>query len=148
MTINYEGTIVGYTETGMNYVKDHISSEFTIIRMDAFAYPVQGTPSVQELRRLGMQMFDYVISATVPDSLKVVTLGKLVETEQKTGTVKYKYQSIVPSWRIDMAIGKYCTLSFDNFKIHYFKKIVWELKEYNSVQQTKLLYDIWFGQKN
>jgi hypothetical protein len=148
LTINYEGTIVGYTETGMNYVKDHISSEFTIIRMDAFAYPVQGTPSVQELRRLGMQMFDYVISATVPDSLKVVALGKLVETEQKTGTVKYKYQSIVPSWRIDLAIGKYCTLSFDNFKIHYFKEdSLGAQRVYSAIQQTKLLYDSWFGQK-
>lgn len=148
LTINYEGTIVGYTETGMNYVKDNISSEFTIIRMDAFAYPVQGTPSIQELRRLGMQLFDYNISATVPDSLKVVTIGKLIETEQKTGTVKYKYQSIVPSWRIDLAIGKYRTLSFDNFRIHYFKEdSVGAQRVLSAIRQTKLLYDNWFGKK-
>ena len=148
LTINYEGTIVGYTETGMNYVKDNISSEFTIIRMDAFAYPVQGNPSIQELRRLGMQLFDYNISATVPDSLKVVTIGKLIETEQKTETVKYKYQSIVPSWRIDLAIGKYRTLSFDKFRIHYFKEdSVGAQRVLSAIRQTKLLYDNWFGKK-
>ena len=145
LTINYEGTIVGYTETGMNYIKDNISSEFTIIRMDAFAYPVQGNPSTQELR---MQLFDYNISATVPDSLKVVTIGKLIETEQKTGTVKYKYQSIVPSWRIDLAIGKYRTLSFDNFRIHYFKEdSVGAQRVLSAIRQTKLLYDNLFGKK-
>lgn len=148
LIINYIGTIVGYTETGMNYVKDNISSEFTIIRMDAFAYPVQGTPSIQELRKLGMQLYDYNVSATVPDSLKVVTLGKLVETEKKNGTIKYKYQSIYPSWRIDLAIGKYCTLSFDNFRIHYFKEdSLGAQRVYSAIQQTKLLYDSWFGQK-
>ena len=148
LTINYEGTIVGYTETGMNYVKDHISSEFTMIRMDAFAYPVQGNPSIQELRRLGMQLFDYNIAATVPDSLKVVTIGKLLETEQKTGVVKYKYQSIVPSWRIDLAIGKYRTLSFDNFRIHYFREdSVGAQRVLSAIRQTKLLYDNWFGKK-
>lgn len=148
LTINYEGTIVGYTETGMNYVKDHISSEFTMIRMDAFTYPVQGNPSIQELRRLGMQLFDYNIAATVPDSLKVVTIGKLLETEQKTGVVKYKYQSIVPSWRIDLAIGKYRTLSFDNFRIHYFREdSVGAQRVLSAIRQTKLLYDNWFGKK-
>jgi hypothetical protein len=132
----------------MNYVKDHISSEFTMIRMDAFAYPVQGNPSIQELRRLGMQLFDYNIAATVPDSLKVVTIGKLLETEQKTGVVKYKYQSIVPSWRIDLAIGKYRTLSFDNFRIHYFREdSVGAQRVLSAIRQTKLLYDNWFGKK-
>jgi len=148
LTILYEGTIDGYTETGMNYVKDHISSEFTIIRMDAFAYPVQGAPSIQELRKLGMQLFDYTISATVPDSLKVVTLGKLVGNEQKNGAVKYKYQSIYPSWRIDLAIGEYSTLSFDNFTIHYLKEdSLGAQRVYDAIRQTKLLYDNWFGEK-
>lgn len=148
LTILYEGMIDGYTETGMNYVKDHISSEFTIIRMDAFAYPVQGAPSIQQLRKLGMQLFDYTISATVPDSLKVVTLGKLIGKEQKNGAVKYKYQSIYPSWRIDLAIGKYRTVSFDNFTIHYFKEdSLGAQRVYDAIWYTKLLYDKWFGEK-
>ncbi len=148
LTINYEGSILGYSETGMNYVKDHISPEFTIIRMDAFAYPLQGTPSLQALKSLGLQHFDYKISATVPDSLKAVAIGKLIEIEQKERTAKYNYQSILPSWRIDLAIGKYNTLSFDNFRIYFFKEdSIGAQRVYNTIHQTKLLYDNWFGKK-
>lgn len=79
---------------------------------------------------------------------EVVSIGKLIKTEQKTGGVKYKYQSIVPSWRIDLAIGKYKTLSFDNFKIHYFEEdSVGAQRVLSTIRQTKMLYDNWFGKK-
>ena len=149
LKINYEGMILGYTVTGMSYAKDKISPDFTILRMDAFAYPVKGMPSAAGMGELTLQSFDYSISATVPDSLKAVTLGKLVGAEQNEGTIKYKYESIVPSWRIDMAIAKYSTLSFDNLKVHYFEEdSAGAQRVYTALQQTKVLYDSWLGKKD
>jgi len=149
LNINFQGTILGYTETGMSYVKDHISPKLTLIRMDAFAYPVQALPSLQELRLTGMQYFDYALSVTVPDSLKAVTLGKLIKVETEANYKKYYYQSIMPSWRIDIAIGKYRTLQKKRFCIHYFQEdSVGAQSVLSSIERASELYNRWFGEKD
>ena len=43
ITVPYGGHIVGYTETGSVYIKDHVSNDFTIIRDDAYAFPGTGS---------------------------------------------------------------------------------------------------------
>src|SRR5438270_10005208 len=43
--IEYAGPLVGYVETGMLYVKDHVDPDFTILRREAGAFPVVGVPS-------------------------------------------------------------------------------------------------------
>ncbi|MHC1690013.1 MAG: M1 family aminopeptidase [Bacteroidales bacterium] len=147
--LHFQGTILGYTETGMSYVKDHISPKFTLIRMDAFAYPVQGLPSLQELKSKGMQYFDYNISVTVPDSLKAVTLGKLNKIETEANYKKYYYQNIMPSWRIDIAIGKYRTLKKERFFIHYFQEdSIGAQRVLSTIELANELFNRWFGKKN
>ncbi|HEY4756176.1 MAG TPA: hypothetical protein VIH28_08985, partial [Ignavibacteriaceae bacterium] len=53
LIIEYEGYLLGYTETGMNYVRDKIDAEFTILRPDCKAYPELGYPSEKINRAAG-----------------------------------------------------------------------------------------------
>jgi len=150
ITLQYNGSVLGYAETGMKYVKDHISPDFTIIRMDAFSYPVLGRPSDEDLRASASNnFFDYNIAITIPDSLNAVTLGKLIGVSKQGNQTRYVFQSIQPSWRMDVAIGKYATLKKDNFNIHYFKKdSIGALRVLRAVEQTSELYNCWFGKKD
>ncbi|MFA6335138.1 MAG: M1 family aminopeptidase [Bacteroidales bacterium] len=150
LTLRFNGYVLGYAETGMKYVKDHISPEFTIIRMDAFSYPVLGRPSVEDLRASATNnFFDYNISVTIPDSLNAVTLGKVTQVSKHAKQTRYAYQSIQPTWRVDVAVGKYATLKKNNFNIHYFKEdSAGARRVLRAVEQTSELYNSWFGKKD
>jgi hypothetical protein len=120
--IEYEGHLFGYTETGMNYVKDNIDPNFTLLREDCYAYPVQGVASLKKNREAGFPDFNYTVTVRVPRGLRVVNGGKLI-SEKRTGELtEYVYASLKPSWRIDIAIGKYTTISNRNFYIHHFSE--------------------------
>jgi len=150
LTLRFNGYVLGYAETGMKYVKDHISPDFTIIRMDAFSYPVLGKPSVGDLQSsVSNNFFDYNIAITIPDSLNAVTLGKPIEVIKHAKQTRYVYESIQPTWRIDVAVGKYATLKKNNFNIHYFKEdSIGAHRVLRAVEQTSELYNSWFGKKD
>lgn len=149
LIVKYAGPVLGYSETGMSYVKDHISPEFTIIRMDAFTYPVQSSPSIKDLRMSGMQYFNFKISVTVPDSLKVACLGKLIKTESRKDKKKYSFESVKPSWRMDIVIGKYKTLEKENYKVYYFPEdSIGAQNVLSAIEKTSRLYSRWFGEKD
>lgn len=122
LQIEYEGHLFGYTETGMNYVKDNIDPGFTLLREDCYAYPAQGVPSLKKNQEAGFPDFNYTVTVRVPPGLRVVNGGKLI-SEKKVGELtEYVYASLKPSWRIDIAIGKYATISDRNFYIHHFSE--------------------------
>ncbi|MCX6303498.1 MAG: M1 family aminopeptidase [Bacteroidetes bacterium] len=144
--LEYEGYLVGYTETGMSYVKDNIDPSFTILRMDCFAYPVPSKPSFAGLKEL-RQNFDYKISIEVPDSLTVINGGKLIAKNKFNGTTEYIYQNIKPACRIDIAIAKYSTLVEKGFFVHYFPEDSTGAKSLSeAVRKVYTLYTTWFGE--
>ncbi len=121
--IKYEGTLLGYTETGMTYVHDNIDPQFTILRMDAYAYPIVATTSWAKNQAQGLTYFDYVVSVTIPDSLNAVNGGELVEKSSiEKGKIKYTYKNFKPAWRIDLAIAKYSTITSGGLAVHFFRK--------------------------
>lgn len=68
--IDYAGHLLGYTETGMSYITDRISPEFTLIRMDTYAYPIINKPVTAFLiNNIRNHLFHYDIVVTVPDTL-------------------------------------------------------------------------------
>ena len=71
LQLRYDGHLLGYAETGMAYVRDHIDLSFTILRDDAFAFPHVGYPSVAANRRAPFPSYDYLARITVPESLVV-----------------------------------------------------------------------------
>jgi len=151
--IEYEGQIGGYVDAGYPYIKDHISEEFTIIRLESFAYPVIGYPSEKALYESIMKYFkkgfDYSIEVTVPKELVVANGGKLVSKTSENGMVTYIYKNIKPAWRMDVCVAKYGTLEDKDsgLKIYYLindesaaKKVL------DAMRRSHILFTKWFGE--
>jgi len=147
ITIDYSGYLAGYTETGMNYVRDKIDPEFTIIRPDCEAFPTIGYPSVQARRSAGAApSFDYRLNVTVPDSLVVVNGGQLIGRESRDGHTTYHYKNIKLAWRIDIAIAQYKALELGKLKVWYFEKDSLGARNLlRSAERTLELYSRWWG---
>lgn len=147
LQIEYEGHLFGYTETGMNYVKDNIDPGFTLLREDCYAYPVQGVPSLKKNQEAGFPDFNYTVTVHVPPGLRVVNGGRLI-SEKKVGELtEYVYASLKPSWRIDIAVGKYATISDRNFYIHHFSEdSAGAHQVMNYLNKAVDRYTAWMGQ--
>lgn len=120
LRIGYDGYLLGYAETGMLYVKDRIDPEFTILREDAYVYPIPGYPSHTSMRQhvIGWS-FTYSARVTVPRDLIVANGGRLDGTSSEGDRVTFQYTSVKPSWRMDFAIAKYGNLSSDAARVFY-----------------------------
>lgn len=143
----YDGYLCGYSEA-MLYVKDHVDSDFTIIRPDCYAYPEVGVPSWKANRASGLQSFDYLIKVRVPDSLVVANGGKLVSKTRQNGFVTYSYQNLKPAWRMDAAMAKYDLLedSQNNLRVFHFPKDQEGAKAaLGAMKNSQELYTSWFG---
>jgi len=147
LIIEYEGYLLGYTETGMNYVRDKIDAEFTILRPDCKAYPELGYPSEKINRAAGFSpSFNYTIKIHVPDSLVAVNGGALISKETKDGYSTYTYKNTKLAWRIDIAIGKYKILENPLLKIYYLENDSAGAETvFNYAQRTLSLYSEWWG---
>jgi len=148
ISIQYEGYLLGYSETGMRYVKDRVDEEFTIIRPDCKAYPEVGYPSWRVTRAAGLQSFDYLVNVTVPESLVVANGGKLVGRVSNNGLVTYSYRNIKPAWRIDIAIAQYGILEdkVNRLRVFHFQEDKeGALMVLDALKETMKLYTKWFG---
>jgi hypothetical protein len=148
LRIQYEGCLLGYTETGMSYVKDRIDENYTILRPDCQAYPELGVPSWKINRSAGQQNFDYQVTVTIPDSLVIANGGLLINKIVKNGEAIYTYKNIKPAWRIDIAIAKYGIMEDKENKLKVFYFPVDEQGAQNvlrSLKETLRLYSTWFG---
>ncbi|TVQ07369.1 MAG: hypothetical protein EA361_18470 [Bacteroidetes bacterium] len=119
--IDYGGHLLGYTETGMRYITDRVSPEFTLIRMDAYAYPIISKPaSAFLINNIRTHLFDYDIVVRVPDTLMVASGGRLQsKIPEADNTITYRYASKKPAWRIDIAIAPYNQLNSEVLDIFY-----------------------------
>ncbi len=121
IALAYDGYLLGYPETGMLYVKDRIDPAFTILRPDARAYPTLGYPSMAATRAAGFApSFHYRTRITVPDTLEVAALGRLVDRQASEGMATYVYESQQLAWRMDFAIARYEVLERDGHRVFHF----------------------------
>jgi hypothetical protein len=146
VVLEYEGHLLGYTETGMLYTKDHIDPAFTIIRMDVNAYPRIGYPSRAVNRAAGLPDYTFRAAVTVPESLQVANLHRLVERRAAEGMATYIYESLEPSWRMDFAIAKYEVLEGQGLTLFHFAEDAEGAKRViDAVAACLELYAEWFG---
>lgn len=146
LKIEYSGHILGYSEMGYKYIKDHISPAFTIIRNDIKAFPLPGVPSRKINTNISLPSFTYLANITVPDSLVVANGGELLQRKTENGFITYTYKSLVPSWRMDFAISDYNQLKGDGIRIFYFPED--SVGAAGVLQAAKKSYDLfknWFG---
>jgi hypothetical protein len=149
LKIDYSGFLLGYSETGMRYVKDKIDKDFTILRLDAYAYPSIGFPSWKRNRALGMQSFDYLIKVTVPKTKTVANGGQLIDKITTNDQVTFVYKNIKKAWRMDIAIADYQEITHpqnDKIKVFCFPEHRQGAEDVlKTIDATMKLYTQWFG---
>lgn len=144
--LRYGGQLLGYAETGMAYIRDHIDPSFSILRDDALAFPRVGYPSMAVNRRAPFASYQYLARITVPESLVVVNGGRLVEQTVAAGWVTYVYRSIKPSWRMDFAIGDYALIQDGPIRIAYLRRdSVGARRVAGNARRSLDLFTGWFG---
>ena len=144
--VAYSGYLVGYTETGSLYVRDHIDPEFTILRTDAYAFPVVGTPSKQANRAIPMADFPFDLSVTAPKGLTVANGGELVGREEHGDRVTWRYRSVAPAPFLNVTIAPYETTEGDGIRLFSFPKDHDGAARVRQAARGALaLYERWFG---
>lgn len=110
LRISYRGYIYGYPEI-MQYTKDRISEDYSLIRNDVFAYPIFSDTSWASLFQSYRSKFTYTASVEIPKDYMVASGGALVGVDTTGDTAIYRYRSKVPVSRIDIAAAHFICLN-------------------------------------
>ena len=146
LEIAYGGWLAGYVETGMLYVKDRVAEEFTILRPDAFAYPVPGYPSWASVRATGLPTYDYEARITVPAGQVVANGGSQVARIEHDDRVTWVYRNIRPAWRMDFAVAPYGVLEKAGLRAYYLPgDSAGAAALLEKAGRARALYTEWFG---
>jgi aminopeptidase N len=119
IVVDWSGRLYGYTETGMLYVRDTIDADYTLLRPDAYAFPWIGYPHTGVNRSAGLPTFDHEIRVTVPEPLVVASNGRLTDVERQGDRATYSFESIRPSWRMDVAVAPFEVLDQDGTRVYF-----------------------------
>lgn len=119
--LEYGGNLVGYTEVGWLYVKDHIDTSFTILRADALAFPVVGGLSRAANRMAPTTDFSYEVAVRVPAGYLVATGGAPTRVANPDGSVTWRYVSGTPSPFLNVSIARFDTLANEGVRLFYFR---------------------------
>lgn len=148
LAINYEGSILDYQHV-FEYVRDSITEVFTLIRPDAYSYPVIGTLQFRDsIPLIVSQQFDYKLKIRVPRGYVVASFGKLVNEIGFDDKVLYIYESKLPSYRIDFAVAKFKKISDRQSDLHVFvfeEDYKYAVRILDELKKTLKFYSDWFG---
>lgn len=92
IALSYGGHIASYEETGRLYVKDRVSEEYTIVREDAYSFPVLGVPSLERNRRIPREGFTFDARVTVARGY-VVAAGSPAGRVESADSTTYRSSS-------------------------------------------------------
>jgi len=122
LSLRYAGYLVGYTETGSLYIQDRIAPEFTILRADAFAFPVVAAPSWETNKSVPIVDFAFETRVTVPEGLTVACGGELVSKGADGNLRTWHYRSRAPVPFLNIAIAKYDLRDENGIRLYSFPK--------------------------
>ena len=144
--VAYSGYLVGYTETGSLYIQDSIDPDFTIIRTDAYAFPVVAVASDQKNRSIAPADFPFDLRVTVPGDLTVADGGELVEKTPAGPKITWHYRSTSPVPFLNFAIAKYDLAEKDGIRLYSFPKDQeGAVRVMDSARRALDLFRAWFG---
>jgi hypothetical protein len=128
--LDYGGFLVGYTETGSVYIKDRVAWEatapyledgdFSILREDAYAWPVLGTLRRSTNRAAPRPDFSYGVRIGVPEPFTVASSGRLVTRETSGGRTTFVYESAAPVPFLNLPIARYAVRRGDGITVYHF----------------------------
>lgn len=120
LAVTYSGVLTGYTETGSLYIRDHVSPEFTIIREDAYAFPVVGGPSLKAMRSAPRQAFHFSARIAVPAGSVVAMGGSRGSRSDADSVSTWSYRSTEPVPFLNITIAPYRVTEGTGFRLFAF----------------------------
>jgi aminopeptidase N len=118
IAVAYGGHIASYEETGRLYIKDRVSEEYTIVREDAFAFPVLGVPSLARNAGIRRDGFSFDARVTVARGFAVAAGGFANRVESAAGTT-YRFESRGKAPFLNLCIARFRTLEGKGFTLSY-----------------------------
>jgi len=145
-SIAYRGYLVGYTETGMQYVHDHLDREFTILREDALAFPSLRLPSRHESRSMPRGDFTFRLSVTAPADLVVATGVPESERTETDGTATWTFEGTRPVPFLNVTVAPYQRVASGNVRIFHFPDDSSGARAVlHAIERALDRYTTWFG---
>jgi hypothetical protein len=120
LAIHYDGYLVGYTEVGMEYVRDRIGPEFSMLREDALAFPTVGVLSFESNRKAPRGPFAAEALVTVRSD-QVVAGGVLRESASPDSLRTWHLTYPGPTPFLNIAIAPYRLYAADNLRVYAFE---------------------------
>jgi len=120
LVVHYDGNLVGYVETGSLYVRDRIDTSFTILRTDAYAFPVIGWPDWRLNRGAPTAPFAFHLAITVPEGLVAVTGGRRLAERRANGRVTWEYASTEAVPFLNIAVAPYVAVGQRGIEAYVF----------------------------
>jgi hypothetical protein len=146
ITIRYSGFLVGYTESGMLYVQDHIDRDFTILRSEARAFPVVGVPSLSTMRQAPRRDFTFSGRITVPHDLTVATGVREMERVDSGDTTTWVFRSEDPVPFLNIEIAPYQTVARGGVRVYHFPADSLGARDVmRAIDRALDVYQEWFG---
>jgi len=144
--IEYAGTLAGYSETGMLYIRDRIDTTFSIIRDDAYAFPAVRVPSHAVNARSGLPAYDYRARIKVPTGYTVANGGWLVRTIVENDGNTFEFRNVKSAWRMDFAVARFNVRESGGLKVYYLREdSAGSARVSAAMSKTFTLYSRWFG---
>jgi hypothetical protein len=147
--IDYAGPMVGMRESGMLYVQDSLDPEFTIIRAESAMYPHLADPTRDSLQHRfgrGNDLFDQIVSVTVPDELVVASGLDLIERETRDEDTTWTYRSRQPGSQIILPVAPYEIIEIAAARIYFFPEDREGAQRLaKGIVDAMALYEQWFG---
>jgi hypothetical protein len=145
-TVGYGGYLVGYTETGMQYVRDRVSREFTILREDALAFPRIRLPSVRETRVMPQAEFAWRLRVAVPTGLTVAAPVPPSARRDSAGVSTWTFEGREPVPFLNVPIAEYRLFEAKDLRIFHFPGDSAGARRLNdAIGSATALYSRWFG---
>ncbi len=91
----------------MAYVRDRVDETYSLLRPDSLAYPILARASFQSLMVAFRTEFAYRVEARVPPGYIAACGGRLLETREKADYATFLFESIKPTWRLDVAVARF-----------------------------------------
>ncbi|MBI3193900.1 MAG: hypothetical protein HYZ34_05435 [Ignavibacteriae bacterium] len=148
IVIKYHGSIYGYPEV-MAYTHDRIDEQYSLLRPDVLAYPLLSKPSFSERTSILFQLFTYNLDVTVPKHYTVACGGVLQNIIEKNDSTTFIFNSKVPTWRMDIAAGKFITIKDEERKLFIYampEDSVGALNVLRGMKNVIALYSRLFGE--
>ena len=146
LRVSYAGVLAGYAETGTTYIKDHVDRSFTIIREDAYAFPVVGQASWAAFRAQPRRDFTFVAKVRVPVGQVVAASGIAERPARAGGDVIWSYRSNAPVPFLNITIAPYGVMQGPGARVFHFEEdSLGARRVVRAVTDARRLLTEWYG---